>query len=139
PIRRLHPLLHPARPAVGPLGHAAPDVARQDRRHPGGAQLRLPAARGDIVRARQPATRSAPEPLPGRVTSRGKALGLGLGLIALLAAGVGVLAGRSGPAGAVPVPRLDLRTERYKLANGLEVILRRERRLPLVSVNLWYH
>ena len=29
--------------------------------------------------------------------------------------------------------------ERYKLANGLEVILHRDNRVPLVSVDLWYH
>jgi zinc protease len=74
------------------------------------------------------------------VTTRAKALALGLGLITLLAAGVAVLAGRAGPpSGAVPVPRLDLGTEKYRLGNGLEVILRLEHRLPVVAVNLWYH
>jgi zinc protease len=29
--------------------------------------------------------------------------------------------------------------EKYKLANGLEVIFSEDHRLPLVSVNLWYH
>ncbi|MCI0570052.1 MAG: insulinase family protein [Myxococcaceae bacterium] len=29
--------------------------------------------------------------------------------------------------------------ERYKLDNGLEVILSQDRRLPVVAVNLWYH
>lgn len=29
--------------------------------------------------------------------------------------------------------------EKYTLANGLEVILSRDTRLPMVSVNLWYH
>jgi zinc protease len=29
--------------------------------------------------------------------------------------------------------------EKYTLANGLEVILSQDRRLPVVSVNLWYH
>ncbi|MCI0353320.1 MAG: insulinase family protein, partial [Acidobacteriales bacterium] len=32
-----------------------------------------------------------------------------------------------------------LRFEKYKLKNGLEVILSEDHRLPLVSVNLWYH
>ncbi|MBI3047594.1 MAG: insulinase family protein [Acidobacteria bacterium] len=35
------------------------------------------------------------------------------------------------------VPRLDF--EKYTLPNGLEVILRQDRRLPMVAVNLWYH
>jgi len=29
--------------------------------------------------------------------------------------------------------------EKYTLSNGLEVILRQDRRLPMVAVNLWYH
>ena len=61
---------------------------------------------------------------------------LGLALVALLAAGVGALSGRTA---SVAVPRLDLRTEKYRLGNGLEVILRKETRLPVVAVNLWYH
>jgi zinc protease len=34
-------------------------------------------------------------------------------------------------------PRLDF--EKYKLKNGLEVILLKDDRLPLVATNLWYH
>jgi zinc protease len=34
-------------------------------------------------------------------------------------------------------PRLNF--EKYKLKNGLEVILLEDHRLPLVAVNLWYH
>ncbi|HKP71503.1 MAG TPA: pitrilysin family protein [Pyrinomonadaceae bacterium] len=34
-------------------------------------------------------------------------------------------------------PRLDF--EKYKLKNGLEVILLEDHRLPLVATNLWYH
>jgi len=64
---------------------------------------------------------------------------VGLVLLALLAAGVAVLGSQSAPAAAVPVPHLDLGTEKYRLGNGLEVILRRETRLPVVAVNLWYH
>ena len=46
------------------------------------------------------------------------------------------------PPGAAPqeklaAPKLDF--EKYKLANGLEVILVEDHRLPLVAVNLWYH
>jgi len=38
-----------------------------------------------------------------------------------------------------PLQIPELKFERYKLANGLEVILSEDHRLPLVSVNLWYH
>jgi zinc protease len=36
-----------------------------------------------------------------------------------------------------PVP--NLKYEKYQLANGLEVILLEDHRLPLVAVNIWYH
>ncbi len=32
-----------------------------------------------------------------------------------------------------------IKFEKYKLANGLEVILSEDHRLPLVAVDLWYH
>ncbi|MEL7371832.1 MAG: hypothetical protein AAFN74_23110, partial [Myxococcota bacterium] len=32
-----------------------------------------------------------------------------------------------------------LEFERYRLDNGLEVILHQDRRLPLVAVSVWYH
>jgi zinc protease len=66
---------------------------------------------------------------------------VGFGLVAVLAAGVAALAGGPGNGAGVAngVPRLHLATEKYRLANGLEVILRRESRLPVVAVNLWYH
>jgi zinc protease len=35
------------------------------------------------------------------------------------------------------VPKIEF--EKYRLANGLEVILVEDHRLPLVAVNLWYH
>ncbi len=38
---------------------------------------------------------------------------------------------------AADIPRIEF--EKYKLANGLEVILSEDHRLPLVAVNLWYH
>lgn len=41
------------------------------------------------------------------------------------------------PAGGPPRVKLDF--EKYALANGLEVILRRDTRVPIVAVNLWYH
>jgi zinc protease len=73
------------------------------------------------------------------MSARGRTLLVGLVLLALLAAGVAVLGAQSAPPAAVPVPRLALGTEKYRLGNGLEVILRRETRLPVVAVNLWYH
>ena len=39
--------------------------------------------------------------------------------------------------GALVVPQLKF--EKYKLDNGLEVILSEDHRLPMVAVNLWYH
>ena len=59
--------------------------------------------------------------------------------MAVLAIGVAGLGSRSDTPEVRAVPRLDLRTEKYRLDNGLEVILRRETRLPVVAVNLWYH
>jgi zinc protease len=41
------------------------------------------------------------------------------------------------PAQAIAAPQLAF--EKYRLANGLEVILVEDHRLPLVAVNLWYH
>jgi predicted Zn-dependent peptidase len=35
--------------------------------------------------------------------------------------------------------RIDIPFEKYTLANGLEVILHRDGRLPVVAVNIWYH
>jgi zinc protease len=32
-----------------------------------------------------------------------------------------------------------LKYQKYRLPNGLEVILSEDHRLPLVAVNLWYH
>src|SRR5882762_3486752 len=59
----------------------------------------------------------------------------------------GVLAGLTalGPAAAAPgavtsaPPRVEIGFEKYTLPNGLDVILRRDNRLPIVAVNLWYH
>jgi zinc protease len=41
------------------------------------------------------------------------------------------------PPAASDVPKLAF--EKYKLANGLDVIIRQDRRLPVVAVDLWYH
>ncbi len=38
-----------------------------------------------------------------------------------------------------PLEVPQLRFEKYKLENGLEVILSEDHRLPMVAVNLWYH
>jgi zinc protease len=39
----------------------------------------------------------------------------------------------------VPLEVPQLKFEKYKLDNGLEVILSEDHRLPMVAVNLWYH
>src|SRR5574341_2340974 len=39
--------------------------------------------------------------------------------------------------GEAPVVKLEF--EKYTLPNGLDVILRKDARLPIVGVNLWYH
>ncbi|MDQ2920189.1 MAG: insulinase family protein, partial [Acidobacteriota bacterium] len=65
--------------------------------------------------------------------------------IAILTLAIGnsaaVLAQTNNRSGSSPTPlvapRLDF--EKYKLKNGLEVILLKDDRLPLVAVNLWYH
>jgi zinc protease len=38
-----------------------------------------------------------------------------------------------------PLQIPELKFQRYKLDNGLEVILSEDHRLPLVAINLWYH
>jgi zinc protease len=43
------------------------------------------------------------------------------------------------PAAVKPLEVPQLKFEKYKLDNGLEVILSEDHRLPLVAVNLWYH
>jgi zinc protease len=35
------------------------------------------------------------------------------------------------------IPRIEF--EKYTLPNGLDVILSRDARVPMVAVNLWYH
>jgi len=54
--------------------------------------------------------------------------------VALSFPGIAVQANAAEPL-KVPV----LKYEKYKLPNGLEVILREDHRLPLVAVDLWYH
>jgi zinc protease len=45
----------------------------------------------------------------------------------------------SGPAAAQPRSTIEIPYEKYRLPNGLEVILHRDTGLPLVTVNVWYH
>src|SRR5580692_4828003 len=54
-------------------------------------------------------------------------------VIVLLTASVAFCADRQ----PVPVPQFQI--EKYKLPNGLEVILSEDHRLPIVAVNIWYH
>jgi zinc protease len=58
---------------------------------------------------------------------------------AICAAGalLGCTGKSSSPAGGGPIPKLEF--EKYTLANGLDVILVEDHRLPMVAVNLWYH
>src|SRR5438128_12684724 len=56
--------------------------------------------------------------------------------LALVAAAVVAPVARE-RAGSADVPRLTF--EKYTLPNGLDVILSEDKRLPTVSVNLWYH
>ena len=56
----------------------------------------------------------------------------GLVVFSLLAAGAAAAADKT-----ATWPQL--KYEKYKLKNGLEVILSEDHRLPLVAVNLWYH
>ena len=65
------------------------------------------------------------------------ALALGASLAVASAASLGGCA--SAPAATSKTPTVNLEFEKYTLPNGLDVILRRDPRLPIVGVNLWYH
>src|SRR5262245_30453568 len=56
-------------------------------------------------------------------------------LLAVLTIAVIAPAAAQNPAKKLPT----ITFEKYKLKNGLEVILSEDHTLPLVSVNLWYH
>jgi zinc protease len=56
-------------------------------------------------------------------------------LIAMAAFGLSLHAPLAAAASAVPT----IPYEKYRLGNGLEVILSQDRSLPIVAVNLWYH
>ena len=67
---------------------------------------------------------------------RKRATALTLAVLATLAAaGHPLRAADADAAGDMP----KVAFEKYRLDNGLEVILSQDRRLPLVAVNLWYH
>src|SRR6266481_3389780 len=46
---------------------------------------------------------------------------------------------KAAAANPAPLEAPQLKFEKYKLENGLDVILSEDHRLPLVAVNLWYH
>src|SRR6267142_6202186 len=48
-------------------------------------------------------------------------------------------AAKAAAAKPAPLEVPQLKFEKYKLENGLDVILSEDHRLPLVAVNLWYH
>ena len=56
---------------------------------------------------------------------------------ALIIAMVPLAAQNRPPQTASDIPKIEF--EKYTLANGLDVILKRDQRLPIVAVNLWYH
>src|SRR5581483_4320495 len=58
-------------------------------------------------------------------------------LIALFTIGVLAEQPKSKTPAKSPLPQI--KYEKYKLKNGLDVILYQDHRLPLVAVNLWYH
>src|SRR5688572_14699449 len=57
--------------------------------------------------------------------------------VALAAACLTTPLAQNQPAATADIPQLAF--EKYTLPNGLEVILRQDRRLPMTAVNLWYH
>ncbi len=59
---------------------------------------------------------------------------LSLAAVIVFGEGCGGIAG--GGSGA---PQVNIAFEKYELPNGLEVILRKDDRLPVVAVNVWYH
>jgi zinc protease len=65
------------------------------------------------------------------------ALALGLLALAAVTLSTGGCSNLAIGNGAAPQVKLDF--EKYTLKNGLEVILRKDSRLPVVAVNIWYH
>jgi zinc protease len=62
-----------------------------------------------------------------------------LATLLVLSISIAPLTAQAPAAKPAPLQIPELKFERYKLDNGLEVILSEDHRLPLVSVNLWYH
>jgi zinc protease len=62
---------------------------------------------------------------------------LSVAAVALVAAIVPVAAQNRAAQGTADIPKIQF--EKYMLANGLEVILSQDHRLPIVAANLWYH
>ena len=54
-------------------------------------------------------------------------------------AGVALVLATSAPALAADPVKVSLPVEKYKLENGLEVILHEDHRTPVIAVNVWYH
>ncbi len=54
-------------------------------------------------------------------------------------AGPPAAGGASAPASASRAPQLNLSYERFKLDNGLTVIVHEDRKAPVVAVSIWYH
>ena len=52
---------------------------------------------------------------------------------------INLLSGPARPESAAPETAPEIKYERYKLDNGLEVILHEDHKLPIVAVDLWYH
>ena len=69
----------------------------------------------------------------GKIMSLSKILRFGV-LLLLFVSAIGQALAQS-PARKLPM----IPFEKYKLKNGLEVILSEDHTLPLVSVNIWYH
>ena len=61
-------------------------------------------------------------------------------ILLTLPAAIAAKAGaKAAPAAATATKAPEIRYERYKLDNGLEVILHEDHKLPIVAVDLWYH
>ena len=58
-------------------------------------------------------------------------------LLAILLPSVGNAGAQKTIATANPLPQIQY--QKFKLKNGLDVILYEDHRLPLVAVNIWYH
>jgi zinc protease len=70
------------------------------------------------------------------------AITLGLSVLAPLSHAQGkpaANANRAATTAAVDTPATTLAFEKFKLSNGLTVILHSDRSLPLVAINVWYH